>query len=149
MSDFFLTQVINFGTPLVGLILFLGALGFPVGASVVVIAAGAFGQQGILDIPSAAIYGLLGAVIGDTLSFGMGYYAKDAVQRRFGNSAAWQGATETFQKNAGPQQARGEQREQGAQDRHRPRSQAMPEAGLWRGPFSPGHLRWGGQHGWP
>jgi len=101
MSDFFLTQVINFGTPLVGLILFLGALGFPVGASVVVIAAGAFGQQGILDIPSAAIYGLLGAVIGDTLSFGMGYYAKDAVQRRFGNSAAWQGATETFQKNAG------------------------------------------------
>lgn len=101
MSDFFLTQVINFGTPLVGLILFLGALGFPVGASVVVIAAGAFGQQGILDIPSAAIYGLLGAVIGDSLSFGMGYYAKDAVQRRFGNSAAWQGATETFQKNAG------------------------------------------------
>ncbi len=101
MSDFFLTQVINFGTPLVGLILFLGALGFPVGASVVVIAAGAFGQQGILDIPTAVIYGLLGAVIGDTLSFGMGYYAKDAVQRRFGNSAAWQGATETFQKNAG------------------------------------------------
>lgn len=101
MSDFFLTQVINFGTPLVGLILFLGALGFPVGASVVVIAAGAFGQQGILDIPTAIIYGLLGAVIGDTLSFGMGYYAKDAVQRRFGNSAAWQGAAETFQKNAG------------------------------------------------
>ena len=47
MSDFLLTQVINFGAPLIGLILLLGALGFPVGASVVVIAAGAFSQQGI------------------------------------------------------------------------------------------------------
>ena len=53
MSEFLLTQVINYGTPLIGLILFLGALGFPVGASVVVIAAGAFGQQGILDVPTA------------------------------------------------------------------------------------------------
>ena len=101
MSDFLLTQVINFGTPLVGLILFLGAMGLPVGASVVVIAAGAFGQQGILDIPTAILYGLIGALLGDTFSFGMGYYAKDAVQRRFGNSSAWKNATETFQKNAG------------------------------------------------
>ncbi len=101
MSEFLLTQVINFGAPLVGLILFLGALGLPIGASVVLIAAGAFGQQGILDIPSAAILGLAGALLGDTLSFGMGYYAKDTVQQRFGNSPAWKNATETFQKNAG------------------------------------------------
>ncbi len=101
MADFLLTQVINFGTPLVGLILFLGALGLPIGASVVVIAAGAFGQQGILDIPTAAILGLIGALLGDTLSFGMGHYAKDAVQRRFGNSPSWKNATGTFQKNAG------------------------------------------------
>jgi len=101
MSEFLLTQIINFGTPLVGFILFLGALGLPVGASVVVIAAGAFGQQGILDIPTAAVYGLIGALIGDTLSFGMGYYAKDAVQKRLGNSPAWKNATGGFQKNAG------------------------------------------------
>lgn len=101
MSEFLLTQVINFGAPLVGLILFLGALGLPIGASVVLIAAGAFGQQGILDIPSAAILGLAGALLGDTLSFGMGYYAKDTVQQRFGNSPVWKNATETFQKNAG------------------------------------------------
>lgn len=101
MSDFLLTQVINFGTPLVGLILFLGALGLPIGASVVVIAAGAFGQQGILDLPTAAILGLGGAVIGDTLSFGMGYYAKDAAQKRFGNSPVWKSANELFQERAG------------------------------------------------
>lgn len=101
MSDFLLTQVINNGAPLVGLILFLGALGLPIGASVVVIAAGAFGQQGVLDLPSAAILGLAGALIGDTLSFGMGYFAKDSAQRRFGNSPAWKNASETFQKRAG------------------------------------------------
>lgn len=101
MSEFLLTQVINYGTPLIGLILFLGALGFPVGASVVVIAAGAFGQQGILDVPTAALLGLIGAVAGDSLSFGMGHYAKDAVQRRFGKSPAWRNARVSFQKRAG------------------------------------------------
>ncbi|MBK9207595.1 MAG: DedA family protein [Anaerolineales bacterium] len=101
MSDFLLTQVINYGTPLIGLILFLGALGLPIGASVVVIAAGAFGQQGILDIPSAAILGLVGALLGDSLSFSMGYYAKDSVQKRFGQSPAWRSARASFQKRAG------------------------------------------------
>ena len=101
MSDFLLTQVINYGTPLIGLILFLGALGLPIGASVVVIAAGAFGQQGILDIPSAAFLGLIGVLLVDSLSFGMGYYAKDSVQRRFGQSPAWRSARASFQQRAG------------------------------------------------
>jgi len=101
MSEFLLTQVINFGTPLIGLILFLGALGLPIGASVVVIAAGAFGQQGILDISSAAILGLVGVLLGDSLSFSMGYYAKDSVQKRFGQSPAWRRARASFQQRAG------------------------------------------------
>lgn len=101
MSDFFLTQVINFGTPLIGLILFFGALGLPIGASVIVIAAGAFSEQGILDWPNAAIFGLIGAILGDTLSFGMGHYAKDSVQKRFGKSSAWRSARASFQQRAG------------------------------------------------
>jgi membrane-associated protein len=101
MSEFLLTQVINFGTPLLGFILFLGALGFPIGASVVVIAAGAFSQQGILDWPSAILIGLVGAVIGDMLSYSMGHYAKGWTQQRFGSSPAWVNASESFQNNAG------------------------------------------------
>jgi membrane-associated protein len=101
MSDFFLTQVINFGTPLIGVILLLGALGLPVGASVVVIAAGAFSQQGILEWPSAIAIGLVGAVIGDMLSYSMGHYAKGWTQKRFGNSPVWINASESFQNNAG------------------------------------------------
>ncbi|MBV5267036.1 MAG: VTT domain-containing protein, partial [Burkholderiaceae bacterium] len=101
MSEFLLTQVINFGTPLIGLILLLGALGFPIGASVVVIAAGAFSQQGVLHWPSAVLIGLAGAVIGDILSYSIGHYAKGWTQQRFGNSPAWINASESFQKRAG------------------------------------------------
>jgi len=101
MSDFLLTQIINYGAPLFGLILFLGAIGFPVGASVILIAAGAFSQQGILAWLPAATLGLLGAVIGDALSFGIGFYAKDWVDKRFGNSKAWKSAEESFDARAG------------------------------------------------
>src|SRR5574341_1752155 len=101
MSDFLLTQVINYGAPLFGLLLLLGALGIPIGASVLLIAAGAFSQQEILHWLPTALLGLLGAVIGDGLSFGMGFYAKDWVAKRFGTSSAWKRARETFDARAG------------------------------------------------
>ena len=101
MSNFLLTQIINYGAPLLGLILFLGALGVPLGTSVVVIAAGAFSQQGVLSWPNAMLIGLVGAVIGDVLSYSIGYYAKSWTQKRFGNSPIWNNASESFQKRAG------------------------------------------------
>jgi membrane-associated protein len=101
MSNFLLTQVINYGAPLFGLILFLGAAGLPIGASVILIAAGAFSQQGILAWPPTAALGLLGAVVGDALSFSIGFYAKDWVNNRFANSKAWKSAEETFDARAG------------------------------------------------
>ena len=101
MSNFLLTQIINYGTPLLGLILFLGALGVPLGTSVVVIAAGAFSQQGILSWQNAILIGLVGAVIGDVLSYGIGYYASGWTQNRFGNSPTWINASQSFQKRAG------------------------------------------------
>jgi membrane-associated protein len=101
MSDFLLTQIINYGSPFFALFLFLGALGLPVGASVLVIAAGAFSQQGILTWYSTALLGLVGAVLGDALSFGIGYYARDWVDAHFGKSATWQKARDAFDSRAG------------------------------------------------
>jgi membrane-associated protein len=101
MSDFLLTQIINYGAPLFAILLFLGALGIPVGASVLVIAAGAFSQQGILEWPLTAFLGLIGAVIGDAISFGIGVYAKDWVDHRFGRSPTWRNAQESFDSRAG------------------------------------------------
>ena len=79
MSDFLLTQIINYGAPLFGLILFLAAVGLPLPASLLLIAAGAFSQQGFLDWLPTTVFGLLGAVAGDTVGFVMGFYAKDWV----------------------------------------------------------------------
>jgi membrane-associated protein len=101
MSDYLLTQIINYGAPLFGLILFLGAMGIPVPASILLIAAGAFSQQGFLDLSSIAISGLLGAVAGDAISFGMGFYAKHWVDDRFGRSPTWRNAQKSFEARAG------------------------------------------------
>jgi membrane protein DedA with SNARE-associated domain len=101
MSDFLLTSIINYGAPAFGILLFLGALGVPVGASVLVIAAGAFSQQGILSWPQAALLGLIGAVLGDVISFGIGYHARFWVARRFGKSTAWRSAKRSFEARAG------------------------------------------------
>jgi len=101
MSDFVLTQVINYGSPLFAVFLFLGALGVPVGASVLVIAAGAFSQQGILTWYSTAFFGLFGAVLGDAISFGIGYYARDWVDAYFANTPAWVSAQQGFDSRAG------------------------------------------------
>lgn len=101
MSDYLLTLIINYGAPVFAILLFLGALGVPVGASALVIAAGAFSQQGILNWPLMAFLGLIGAVLGDAISFGVGFYAKDWVDRRFGKSSAWRSAEETFDRRAG------------------------------------------------
>lgn len=101
MSAFLLTSIINYGAPAFGILLFLGALGVPVGASVLVIAAGAFSQQGILNLPQAAFLGLIGAVLGDAVSFAMGYHARFWVARRFGSSPAWRSAKQSFESRAG------------------------------------------------
>src|SRR5829696_3484576 len=101
MSEFLLTQVINYGSPLFALFLFFGALGLPIGASVLVIAAGAFSQQGILTWYSTALLGLLGAILGDAASFGIGYYAQDWIQARLGKSSTWKSARDAFDARAG------------------------------------------------
>ena len=101
MSDYLLTLIINYGAPVFAVLLFLGALGLPVGASVLVIAAGAFSQQGILNWPLAALLGWIGAILGDAISFGIGFYAKDWVDKRFGRSPTWRSAEQTFDERAG------------------------------------------------
>jgi membrane-associated protein len=101
VSDYLLTLIINYGAPAFAVLLFLGALGVPVGASALVIAAGAFSQQGILSWPLLAVLGFAGAILGDALSFGIGYYAEDWVDQRVGRSTAWKSAEETFEKRAG------------------------------------------------
>jgi membrane protein DedA with SNARE-associated domain len=68
---------------------------------VLVIAAGAFSQQGILSWAQIAFLGLIGAILGDIVSFGIGYHARFWVAQRFGRSPAWRSAKQAFEARAG------------------------------------------------
>jgi len=98
MSDFLLTQVINYGAPLLGLVLFIGGLGVPLPCTVLVIAAGAFARQGFLPWGSAAIIGIISVVIGDSLSYSLGHYASGYVLDRFSGKQSWMEAEKSFEK---------------------------------------------------
>ena len=100
ISGFFLTQVINYGAPIFALTLFLGALGLPVGASLMVIAMGAFAQQRYFDFWTMSALGRVGAALGDALSYSLGYYGRDWAQTRMSSSPAWKNALAQFNKSA-------------------------------------------------
>jgi membrane-associated protein len=102
VSSFLLTQVINYGAPLFGLTLFLGAMGVPLPGSLMVIAVGSFAQQGYFSVVQMSFVGLIGAVMGDAISFSMGNHGKDWVQNKISHSPAWRNAQDTFQRHAGP-----------------------------------------------
>jgi len=101
MSEWLLTQIINYGAPILGGIVFLGALGIPFPATIIVIAVGAFCRQGFLPWPSTGLIALICVVLGDCLSYAMGHYAREPVLRRFRGSDKWVQAENTFQRWGG------------------------------------------------
>jgi membrane protein DedA with SNARE-associated domain len=101
LTDLFLTGVITYGAPALGLALLLGALGLPLPGTLLVIAVGAFVRQGVIGGFAAAGFGLAGAVLGDSLSYAIGYFGSGWVQRRFGQALVWQKAQATFERRGG------------------------------------------------
>ena len=101
MSDFLLTAIINYGAPILGLIVFIGAMGAPFPGTVIVIAAGAFSRQGLLSWHATGLTALACVVLGDTLSYAMGFYARQPVLRRFQGSDRWAQAETSFKRWGG------------------------------------------------
>jgi membrane-associated protein len=101
MSDFLLTQIINNGLPIIGLVLFIGAAGAPLPTTLTVIAVGAFCNQGLFSWPEVALIGWVGAIAGDSISYAMGYYARERILRRFSGTSAWTRGERSFQRWGG------------------------------------------------
>lgn len=101
ITELFLTWVITYGEPALALTLFFAAFGIPLPATFFVLAAGAFARQGVIDWYIALPLGLLAAVLGDSLSYGVGRFANGWVQKRFGNSPSWQTAQDTLEQRGG------------------------------------------------
>lgn len=101
LSDTLLTAVLAYGAPALGLALFVVALGFPLPATLLLLASGAFISQGALDGPQALGIGLLGSVLGDSGSYCLGRCGGGLVLRRFERQAAWRRAQATFERRSG------------------------------------------------
>lgn len=79
LNDLLLTGLLNYGSVLLGGTLFLAALGLPLPATMMLLAAGAFSQQGIVDVQTGGIAAALGAVAGDACSYMLGRYGWERV----------------------------------------------------------------------
>jgi membrane-associated protein len=101
LSGLLLTGLISYGAPAFALALLLGQVGLPLPTSLLVVAAGAFSREGILNVAVAAGLGLAGAVLGDSLTFALGRFSRGWVERRFGASRIWQSARRSFDKSGG------------------------------------------------
>lgn len=101
MSDFLLTQIINYGAPIFGVIVFIGALGVPFPGTLIVIAAGAFARQGLLTWYTTGVVALICVVIGDNLSYAIGHFVREPILRRFQASEKWIQAESTFNRWGG------------------------------------------------
>jgi len=101
LSNQFLTWIVVYGSPMLSLALFLGALGLPLPGTFFVIAAGAFIRQGVLDGSLTLLLGLGSVVLGDLTSYGVGRFASTGIQKRFGASSSWQEAKATLHRRGG------------------------------------------------
>ena len=101
MADFQLTQIVNYGAPILGLIVFIGAMGAPFPGTLIIVAVGAFCRQGFLSWPITGLVAYICVVLGDSLSYSMGYYARESVLHRFRASKQWAQAENFFQRWGG------------------------------------------------
>lgn len=101
LSEYFLTWIIAYGSPVLAAILLVSGIGLPLPASVVVIAAGAFIRLGMVDAPSAIPLAFLAVVAGDSLSYAIGRWLGHRLPEKVTVSSTWNSAENVFNKRGG------------------------------------------------
>jgi membrane protein DedA with SNARE-associated domain len=95
LTEAFLTAMLAYGPLALALALLLAALGIPLPATLLLLAAGAFARQGALDGAWAAGLGLLASVLGDSGGYCLGRCGA-LVPQRVAGRPSWQRAQATF-----------------------------------------------------
>jgi len=96
-----LSAIAAYCAAVLGLVFLLSALGLPLPSTLFVVAAGAFIQQGVLNLSTTIGLSLVCVVLGDMLSYGMGRALSRSMHARYGQSATWQRAEEYFARRGG------------------------------------------------
>jgi membrane-associated protein len=101
LTETVLTYLVTYGTPTLFITAYLGSLGIPFPITLVIIAAGAFTREGILDWRVAIPACLAGAVLADNSEYLLGRLTQGWFERRFGKGVIWQSGLKTFQRQGG------------------------------------------------
>lgn len=101
LTEWILTNLITNGAPILFLVAYAGSLGIPFPISLIIIAAGAFVREGILDWRLTIVACLAGAILADNSEYALGRLAEKWLVRRFGQGAVWQRALSTFNRQGG------------------------------------------------
>jgi len=96
-----LSAIAAYCAGVLGLLFFLSALGLPLPSTLFVVAAGAFIQQGVLNLATTLGLSLVCVVLGDLLSYGMGRALGRSMNAWYGQSAPWQRAEAYFARRGG------------------------------------------------
>lgn len=96
ISDLLLTGLLNHGNVLLASTLFFAALGIPLPATMLLVAAGAFTSQGVLELESAVLAALTGSVAGDGGSYLIGRFGITLMPARLQASGSWLRAARLF-----------------------------------------------------
>jgi membrane-associated protein len=100
-NELLLNGLKNIGVLFLGLALLVAEMGIPLPSAVLLLAAGGFGRQGLIDWRGALLVGWIGVVIGDCGGYAMGRYGGVWLTHRFQrkHQAAWLSARARFQRH--------------------------------------------------
>jgi membrane protein DedA with SNARE-associated domain len=76
-------------------------LGIPFPVSLIVIAAGAFARQGVIDWRLGFLACTVGSVLADSSEYALGWWAAVWLERRFGQRGLWKTAQANFDRQGG------------------------------------------------
>jgi membrane protein DedA with SNARE-associated domain len=101
LAEWALANLITNGALVLLLAAYVGSLGIPFPITLVIMAAGAFTREGLLDGRLAVLACLAGAALADHSEYALGRWAKGWVRRRFEQKGVWQQALSTFNRQGG------------------------------------------------
>ncbi len=84
MSDYLLSTLGVYGLPVLFVILMIGCIGVPMPASLLLLAAGSFVEQGEMSLWPTLLLAAGGAIIGDNIGYALGRWGGRRVSKRLG-----------------------------------------------------------------
>ena len=101
LNELVLTGMLTYGAWALGLATLVSAIGVPLPATMLLLAAGAFTRQGVLGWQSAVVIAICGAVLGDSGSYLVARFGGVVILRRVQNTSIWNQSQTAFERWGG------------------------------------------------